>query len=211
MDVSALNSALPVKRLGMHKEMGEDRPRRADPGWLKRFSLLCGIIWNYKTRGVGQVGGQPWLGDWLGISQRVVSNCTVHHWFCKCIYRHMYSYHYFCRVFFCLFVLSFSISVDSFYLNPWVLCFFPILSPISLVWESDQMAVVLSCYWVKLQHCEQLLFTSPSTVVIPLVPSTTESHAVSPFSWTSFLVENWESSETVSLILSSRDLEEKCI
>lgn len=113
--------------------------------------------------------------------------------------------------FFVVVVLSFSISVDSFYLNPWVLCFFPILSPISLVWESDQMAVVLSCCWVKLQHCEQLLFTSPSTVVIPLVPGTTESHTVSPFSWTSFLVENWESSETVSLILSSRDLEEKCI
>mgnify|MGYP001855981001 CR=1 FL=1 len=66
MDVSALNSALPVKRLGMHKEMA---------------IALC-------------------ITDFVNV---YIDICTVIITFAG---------------FFVVVVLSFSISVDSFYLNP---------------------------------------------------------------------------------------------
>ena len=61
---------------------GGDRTRTADLNWPKGHSVPNDIMQgNNKTEGVG--GGRlALLGDRLGISQWVMSNCFVHYLFC---------------------------------------------------------------------------------------------------------------------------------
>lgn len=49
----AFHTALPVRRLGRHKELGRDRTRAADLNWQKGNSIPYDVMWNYKTEGSG--------------------------------------------------------------------------------------------------------------------------------------------------------------
>lgn len=60
----------------MHKELGEDSARTADPNCPKGYSRLYDIMLSNETRGKPQA----LLRDWLGISPLVVSSCfPLHH------------------------------------------------------------------------------------------------------------------------------------
>lgn len=61
---SAFHTALPAHRLGVHKRLGGDATKTADPNWTKGYSIPYDIILNTKT------GGRwPRDGDWLGFGQ----------------------------------------------------------------------------------------------------------------------------------------------
>lgn len=64
----------------MHQKLGGDRTKTGDPTWPKGYPILYGIMLNHKTRG-NLLGGLLLLGDWLGISQLVLSNYILHYLF----------------------------------------------------------------------------------------------------------------------------------
>jgi len=55
--------------------MGGDTGGTADPTCPKGYSIPCDIVLSNKTGGVRAGGELPILGNWLGISLLVVSNC----------------------------------------------------------------------------------------------------------------------------------------
>lgn len=82
---------------------------------------------------LGVVGGRgmPLLRDWLGFGQWVVvSNCFVHLLFCECICIYTFTHIY---IIICLllsllvYISSFSVLVDRFYLNLQILLFFSLI------------------------------------------------------------------------------------
>jgi len=53
-DNSGSSSALPERKLEMHKELGGDTARILDLSWPKRCPIPCGIMLNNENGGVGQ-------------------------------------------------------------------------------------------------------------------------------------------------------------
>jgi len=68
--------------LGQHKELGEHKMGTVDLNWPKGYFTSYNITVINKTGGV-LAGGLQLLRVWLGIGQKVVSNCSVHHSFDK--------------------------------------------------------------------------------------------------------------------------------
>lgn len=112
------------------------------------YSIAYDVILDNKMRG-SWVGGLPLL--YLGISQLVVSNCGVHHFF-WCVFFYYYYYYYYCFPF-----LFFPIKL--FLSQPTSFTFFLILSPIPL-WGSDQTLWCLAVLPVKPQYVNRLSKTT---------------------------------------------------
>lgn len=99
---SASHIGQPVRGVSRHNSLGEDRTRTAGLNWPKWCSIARDITWKNRNTVGSWLRGQPQPGDWLGISQQVVSNCVVHCLFWKKKYIKL------------LFLISFSILVDVF-------------------------------------------------------------------------------------------------
>ena len=77
--------------LGQHKDLGEHKMGTVDLNWPKGYFTSYNITVINKTGGV-LAGGLQLLRVWLGIGQKVVSNCTVHHLLYILFYHYYYIY-----------------------------------------------------------------------------------------------------------------------
>jgi len=134
-----------------HKELGGD----SRPKLTEGIPVPHKITWkkDRKVRGGGW-GVSLLLRDWLNISWQVVSNRFVHHLFCQ------YTY-----ILLSLpsLLSSFSVLVNSIYLNLWFLQFFPQFSPPShWEWSRKQKALwcLAACRDKRLQSCNKTLASS---------------------------------------------------
>lgn len=64
------------KRLCVHKELGGDRTRTADPDWTKGCPIPYGVMLNHKTGGAGRGVCCCLETGWASVSWLVVSNCV---------------------------------------------------------------------------------------------------------------------------------------
>jgi len=102
-------------RVNVHKKLGGDVARTADPNKLNR---IFDTIWRHAQHINHNLGGS-WLGagiaagNGLVIGFWVVSNCTAHRLLCR-----LFSYYHFYYFF-----SSFGVLLNCLYLNPWVLPF----------------------------------------------------------------------------------------
>ncbi|KAK4828177.1 hypothetical protein QYF61_024426, partial [Mycteria americana] len=62
-----------VRRLEVHKKLGGDTARTADPNWPKGYSIPYDVMLNKKLGGLAG-RARPLLRNWLGISQQVNEN-----------------------------------------------------------------------------------------------------------------------------------------
>lgn len=78
-NLSAACTILPMRRLRLHKKLGQDVARTADPNWLKGYSIPYGIMHCNKIAGSDPEGYHlPLFRGWLDtISLLVVSNCSL--------------------------------------------------------------------------------------------------------------------------------------
>ena len=102
---------------------------RTDQKYIPYHLISC---WKIKLRKFGQEEG-PLIKISQGISQQVLSNYTVLHLFCI-FFCHYYYYYYY---------ISFSVLLNSLYVNSCVLPFH--LFPVSLGIEWIDDCVILSC------------------------------------------------------------------
>jgi len=126
------------KGAGGHKELGEGRNKTADLNWPRGYSIPCGIMWdNYNAEfagGSSSCSGTGWAWD-SGGEQLFCASSVL------CI---LYIYTYTLQLSFLLFLSSFPVLVNTFYLNLWVLPFF------FLVWFS------LPSHWETRVESEEL-------------------------------------------------------
>lgn len=84
------------KQAQIAKKLGGNRDRRTDPDWQKGYLMPYAPCSAYKPGRKLALG--PWLGNWLGISPKVVRNCFhLHHFSCVFSfynYHHHHYYHY---------------------------------------------------------------------------------------------------------------------
>ena len=65
-----------MRKLEGHKKLGQDTAGAPDPNWPMGYSIPCDVPSSLGTGGSG--GGELRLGEWLGVGQWVVGNCTAH-------------------------------------------------------------------------------------------------------------------------------------
>lgn len=53
--------------LGVHRELGGDTARTADPNWPKGCPIACGAMWDNNTGGVGGRGHSCWATRWASV------------------------------------------------------------------------------------------------------------------------------------------------
>ena len=146
-DFSASHSAVPAKRLWVHKALEQDRTSTADPDSWKGYLITYRGMMNNKTEGLLLGKRRPLLGDWLSTGQWVASNCIVHHLFC------VFYYYYYFPFLFCSSILSLFKTTGFIIIIIITIVIIIIPYPIPL-WGSEWMAVwFLTTCQIKAQQC----------------------------------------------------------